>query len=190
MKLKKKKEYFDPRSYYPWKLVLANARSGKRRGSRAEPTTTHPHSSIKHKCHLPMPDPHELRLLPRLLAPRRRVSFPIPRLPLLLYFSIGSISVPWRSISPRGDSRKKRNHGRTQPPADPSSVTRAIFTHARTGGTKRSNRGTVPWLTFEPFTFSRTLIYIYIYTYIFPREKVEYFRSWILCYDNFVYREI
>lgn len=89
-----------------------------------------------------------------------------------------------------GDSRKKRNHGRTQPPADPSSVTRAIFTHARTGGTKRSNRGTVPWLTFEPFTFSRTLIYIYIYTYIFPREKVEYFRSWILCYDNFVYREI
>lgn len=107
LKLKKKKEYFDPRSYYPWKLVLANARSGKRRGSRAEPTTTHPHSSIKHKCHLPMPDPHELRLLPRLLAPRRRVSFPIPRLPLLLYFSIGSISVPWRSISPRGDSRKK-----------------------------------------------------------------------------------
>lgn len=148
-------------------MVLANARSGKRRGSRAEPTTTHPHSSIKHKCHLPMPDPHELRLLPPLLAPRRRVSFPIPRLPLLLYFSIGSIRSISR-LSPRGDSRKKRNHGRTQPPADPSSVTRAIFTHARTGGTKRSNRGTVPWLTFEPFTFSRTLTCICIYIYIFP----------------------
>lgn len=94
------------------------------------------------------------------------------------YISVLAVSVPWRSISrlsPRGDSRKKRNHGRTQPPADPSSVTRAIFTHARTGGTKRSNRGTVPWLTFEPFTFSRTLTYIYIY--IFPRETVEYFRS-------------
>lgn len=64
---------------------------------------------------------------------------------------------------------KKRNHGRTQPPADPSSVTRAIFTHARTGGTKRSNRGTVSWLTFEPFTFSRTLIYIY--TRIFFLER-------------------
>lgn len=58
--------------YYPRKLVLANARSGKTvptRGSRAGPTT-HPHSRIKHKCHLPMPDPHEPRaslLLPLLL---------------------------------------------------------------------------------------------------------------------------
>lgn len=45
---------FTERSYYPRKLVLANARSGKTvptRGSRAGPTT-HPHSRIKHKCHL------------------------------------------------------------------------------------------------------------------------------------------
>lgn len=45
---------FTKRSYYPRKLVLANARSGKTvptRGSRAGPTT-HPHSRIKHKCHL------------------------------------------------------------------------------------------------------------------------------------------
>lgn len=45
---------FTERSYYSRKLVLANARSGKTvptRGSRAGPTT-HPHSRIKHKCHL------------------------------------------------------------------------------------------------------------------------------------------
>lgn len=45
---------FTERSYYPRKLVLANARSGKTvptRGSRAGPTTN-PHSRIKHKCHL------------------------------------------------------------------------------------------------------------------------------------------
>lgn len=54
---------FTERPHYPRKLVLANARSGKTvptRGSRAGPTT-HPHSRIKHKCHLPMPDPHEPR---------------------------------------------------------------------------------------------------------------------------------
>lgn len=102
------------------------------------------------------------------------------------YISVLAVSVPCRSISrlsPRGDSRKKRNHGRTQPPADPSSVTRAIFTHARTGGTKRSNRGTVPWLTFEPFTFSRTLTCICIYIYIFFLEKRLNILDRILGYD-------
>lgn len=79
---------FTERSYYPRKLVLVNARSGKTvptRGSRAGPTT-HPHSRIKHKCHLPMPDPHEPRA--RLLfssffffflsfqRPRSRLFFP------------------------------------------------------------------------------------------------------------------
>lgn len=57
---------FTGRSHYPRKLVLANARSGKTRptqGSRAGPTT-HLHSRIKHKCHLPMPEPHEPRASP------------------------------------------------------------------------------------------------------------------------------
>lgn len=120
-----------------------------------------------------MPDPHELRL--SLLSSPLSNEFRSFSCPCYLYFSIGSIRSISR-LSPRGDSRKKRNHGRAQPPADPSSVTRAIFTHARTGGTKRSNRGTVPWLTFEPFTFSRTLTCIYIY-FFFSREMVEYFRS-------------
>lgn len=130
-----------------------------------------------------MPDPHELRLLPRLIAPRRRVSFPIPRLPLLLYFSIGSIrslAIHLSSLTSWRFSQKTKSWQRTQPPADPSSVTRAIFTHARTGGTKRSNRGTVPWLTFEPFTFSRTLTYIYIYIFFLERrlnilDRIVYF---------------
>lgn len=82
---------FMERPYYPRKLVLANARSGKTvptRGSRAGPTT-HPHSRIKHKCHLPMPDPHEPRaslLLPLLLLSQRR---PVPSFPpfFLLAFS-------------------------------------------------------------------------------------------------------
>lgn len=65
---------FAERPCYPRKLVLANRGVRKdraeTRGSRAGPTT-HPHSRIKHKCHLPMPDPHEPRasllLLPLLL---------------------------------------------------------------------------------------------------------------------------
>lgn len=67
---------FTERSYYLRKLVLANARSGKTvptRGSRAGPTT-HPHSRIKHKCHLPMPDTHE---------PRASLLFPLRLLFLL-----------------------------------------------------------------------------------------------------------
>lgn len=52
------------------------------RGSRAGPTT-HPHSRIKHKCHLPMPDPHEPRaspfLLLLLLSETARVFFPAAR---------------------------------------------------------------------------------------------------------------
>lgn len=113
-----------------------------------------------------MPDPHELRL--SLLSSPLSNEFRSFSCPCYLYFSIGSIRSISR-LSPRGDSRKKRNHGRAQPPADPSSVTRAIFTHARTGGTKRSNRGTVPWLTFEPFTFSRTLTCIYIYFFFLEK---------------------
>lgn len=91
---------FTERPYYPRKLVLANARSGKTvptRGSRAGPTT-HPHSRIKHKCHLPMPDPHEPRasllLLPLclllLLSKTPRAFFPaalpsrVSKPPLLL----------------------------------------------------------------------------------------------------------
>jgi len=91
---------FTERPYYPRKLVLANARSGKTvptRRSRAGPTT-HPHSRIKHKCHLPMPDPHEPRaslLLPSpclllLLSETPRAFFPatlssrVSRPPLLL----------------------------------------------------------------------------------------------------------
>jgi len=91
---------FTKRSYYSRKLVLANARSEKTvptRGSRAGPTT-HPHSRIKHKCHLPMPDPHEPRASPLLL--RLHILFR-PRLSYLLAFSrllllpISDCPCPW-----------------------------------------------------------------------------------------------
>lgn len=125
-----------------------------------------------------MPDPHELRLLPRLIAPRRRVSFPIPRLPLLLYFSIGSI----RSLAIHLSSLTSWRFPQKTKSWQNSAAGWSIFRnprnlHARENWWNKtwSNRGTVPWLTFEPFTFSRTLTYIYIY--IFPRETVEYFRS-------------
>lgn len=52
---------FTERPYYPRKLVPANARGQGRREDRVQGPTTHPHSRIKHKCHLPMLDPHEPR---------------------------------------------------------------------------------------------------------------------------------
>lgn len=81
---------FAERSYYPRKLVLANARSGKTvptRGSRAGPTT-HPHSRIKHKCHLPMPDPHEPRASPLRIPfrPHLFYSFSHFETPVVTYF--------------------------------------------------------------------------------------------------------
>lgn len=121
---------FTERSYYPRKLVPENARGqgrpGPTRGSRAGPTT-HPHSRIKHKCHLPMLDPHEPRASLTDPSPPQVSSLLIPWLPLL------PDSVTFRSFFARGGSREKRGivvQRGEQPSAGSSSVS-VKFIYAR-----------------------------------------------------------